>query len=348
MAQNKKLRIAIIGAGYFSQFHYQAWSRQKNVELVAICDRDLSAANTRAKAYNVKHVFSELNQMLSEVEFDLVDVITPPETHFEYVSLCLRAGCDVICQKPFTQDIQQAQSLISIAKSCQKQLIIHENFRFMPWYRKLKMELQQGRIGDVLNIQFRLRPGDGQGAYAYLNRQPYFQQMSRFLIHETAIHFIDTFRYLLGEVSDVSARLRQCNPHIAGEDAGVVIFGFASGAVGVFDGNRCIDHSAENHRLTMGEMLIEGTQGCLRLDGQANIWRRKMGEVTESKVAYNWNNEGFGGDCVYHLISHVVKHFVDGEKLENTAEEYLRNIQIEQAIYDSHEQRKVCDLPSLN
>ena len=53
--------------------------------------------------------------------------------------------------------------------------------------------------------------------------------MPRFLIHETAIHLIDTFRFLLGEVSGVSARLRQLNTHIQGEgDAGLVLFEFAS------------------------------------------------------------------------------------------------------------------------
>ena len=49
-------------------------------------------------------------------------------------------------------------------------------------------------------VAFRLRPGDGQGPRAYLDRQPYFQTMPRLLVVETAIHWIDTFRFLMGEV----------------------------------------------------------------------------------------------------------------------------------------------------
>jgi len=56
------------------------------------------------------------------------------------------------------------------------------------------------------------------------------------LVHETAIHFIDTFRFLLGEVSGVTARLRRMNPHIVGEDAGIIMFEFAAGQTGLFGG----------------------------------------------------------------------------------------------------------------
>jgi hypothetical protein len=64
--------------------------------------------------------------------------------------------------------------------------------------------IDSGFFGRVHGISFRLRPGDGQGPQAYLDRQPYFQQMPQFLVRETAVHFIDTFRFLLGEVRAVT------------------------------------------------------------------------------------------------------------------------------------------------
>lgn len=113
----------------------------------------------------------------------------------------------------------------------------------------------------MYQVTFRLRPGDGKGPDAYLERQPYFQTMEKFLVHETAIHLIDVFRFLLAEEpSAVYAALRRLNPAIAGEDAGMMLFDFPSGARAVFDGNRLADHKAENRRLTMGEMVIEGSE----------------------------------------------------------------------------------------
>jgi D-apiose dehydrogenase len=194
--------------------------------------------------------------------------------------------------------------------------------------------LNQGTLGEIYGVSFRLRPGDGQGPRAYLDRQPYFQQMPRFLIHETAIHMIDTFRFLLGEVSGVFARLRRLNPEIRGEDAGLVLFDFASGAAGLFDGNRLVDFVADDPRLTMGEMLLEGSAATLRLDGFGRLWL-KPHKQAEREHPYEWQNVGYAGDSVRALQRHVIAHFRDGAPLENTGEKDLRNLEIEEAIYRS-------------
>jgi predicted dehydrogenase len=179
-----------------------------------------------------------------------------------------------------------------------------------------------------------MRPGDGQGANAYLDRQPYFQRMERFLIHETAIHWVDTFRFLCGEITGVFARLRRINPVISGEDAGYVIFEFASGATGLFDGNRLNDHDSDNTRRTMGDLWVEGENGVLRLDGRGRLWFKAHGE-TELEHHYDWQDQGFAGDCVYRTQAHLLAHFKHRHPLQNSARDYLRNIEIEEAIYRS-------------
>ena len=87
------------------------------------------------------------------------------------------------------------------------QLVVHENFRWQPWYREAHRLIRDGVLGKLHSVAFRLRPGDGQGPRAYLERQPYFQKMPRLLVHETAIHWIDTFRFLMGEITAVYASL---------------------------------------------------------------------------------------------------------------------------------------------
>ena len=199
--------------------------------------------------------------------------------------------------------------------------------------------ISNGRLGNLHGVSFRLRPGDGQGPLAYLSRQPYFQHMARFLVHETAIHFIDTFRFLLGEVSGVTARLRRLNSHIVGEDAGIIVFDFATGQTGLFDGNRLNEHVAENTRLTMGEMWLEGSAGVLRLDGCARLWWKPQGGK-EALHPYSWPDTGFSGDSVHALQAHVISHLRDGACLENSAREYLRNIEIEEAVYRSAKENR--------
>jgi hypothetical protein len=150
---------------------------------------------------------------------------------------------------------------------------------------------------------------------------------------------IDTFRFLLGEMSGVFARLGRLNPHIKGEDAGLVLFEFAGGAAGLFDGNRLVDFVADDPRLAMGEMLLEGAAGTLRLDGFGRLCL-KPHKGAEREHAYAWRKQGYGGDSVRALQRHVVAHLQRGAPLENAGTAYLRNLQIDEAIYRSAASRR--------
>ena len=330
----KRLRVALAGAGYFSQFQLDGWARIPGVELAGICDLELPKARALATRFGVAQAFADLPAMLDAVRPDLLDIVTPPAAHLAVFREAAKRKVDVVCQKPLGGDLATARTMVEMAKEAGITFVAHENFRFQPWYREARRLIKQGTLGEIYNLGFRLRPGDGQGARAYLDRQPYFRQMPRFLIHETAIHMIDTFRFLLGEVGGVFARLRRLNPQIQGEDAGVVLFDFTSGAAGLFDGNRLVDFVADDPRLTMGEMLLEGAEARLRLDGSGRLWL-KPHKQAEREHPYHWRNEGYGGDSVRALQRHVVAHFRDGAPLENTGEAYLRNPEIEEAIYRS-------------
>jgi predicted dehydrogenase len=327
-----KIRVACIGTGYFSRFHYDAWQRIEDVNLIASVSLSIKEAqDTGLPAYDVTQT------MLDETKPDLVDIITPPISHFDLIKQCAEGGVKtIICQKPFCKSLEEAKEAVAICKQYGTSLIVHENFRFQPWYRKMKQALDEGIIGDVHQLTFRLRTGDGQGADAYMDRQPYFQKMDKFLIHETGVHWIDTFRYLFGKPKAVYADLRQLNPHIAGEDAGYFIMTFADGKRALFDANRHLDHDTENCRNTLGEALLEGTKGTISLSGMGELTLREFGS-RDSTILYaekHW--QGFAGDCVHALQSHVINAMQDDTmQFENTGEDYLRVIELEKAIYQS-------------
>jgi len=253
----RRIRVCAIGIGFFSQFHLQGWSDIDGADLVGLCSRDAEALKVAADTHGVAGRYSDLETMLDQEKPDLLDIISPPATHAAFIRAAFERGIAVVCQKPFTSSLEEAREMALLSEQKQLPLLVHENFRFQPWYREIKNRLEAGELGDLYQITFRLRPGDGQGPDAYLDRQPYFQQMQRFLVHETAIHQIDVFRYLFGDIDGVTARLAKLNPVIAGEDAGLIIFEFANGCRGLFDGNRLSDHIAENRRLTMGEVIAE-------------------------------------------------------------------------------------------
>ncbi len=332
------LKVACIGAGYFSQFHFEGWQRLDGVALVGVTNRD----RAKAEATGLP-VFGDLPTMLAEAQPDILDIITAPAGHADAIRAGIANGVRaIICQKPFCADLEEAEAMTNAAEAAGIPLIVHENFRFQPWYRAIKSALEAGRIGTPLQATFRLRPGDGQGPDAYLARQPYFQQMPRFLVHETGVHFIDTARFLFGDPVAVYADLRRVNPVIAGEDAGFVLMDHPGGVRVLFDGNRCIDHAATNPRRTMGEALIEGTAGVLSLYGSGAVTLRAHGAQTEEEILAPDPSPNFGGDCTHLLQAHVARALRAGARIENTARDYLTVMRTEQAVYASAaEQRKL-------
>lgn len=329
------LSVALVGAGYFSRFHLEGWAGVAGAEVVALCDQDEARLIELADAFGIEQRFTDAAQMLATVKPDLFDIVTPPATHLSLVQLAVKNGVAAICQKPLAPTADEAQQIADIAAAAGSLLVVHENFRFSPWYREARAMVDAGQLGQLHSVAFRLRPGDGQGADAYLARQPYFQQMPRFLVHETAIHFIDTFRYLVGEVVAVNASLRQVNPAISGEDAGYIIFEFAGGPTGLFDGNRLNEHAAEDLRRTMGEMWLEGSGGVLRLDGAGRLYFKPHGQP-ETEHIYDRGPDTFAGGACQRLQAHVVEHLLEGGALENAATDYMRNVRIEEAVYESN------------
>lgn len=335
-----KLRVAVIGAGYFSQFHIEGWHRNPDAELVGIADTDMGKARSQADLLlgwdHALPIFDDAGKLLDATSPDIIDIVTPPSTHAALIKMAL--GTDaraIICQKPFCGALDVARKVVAEIEQTGRLCVVHENFRFQPWYRQIKAELAFGRLGDIYQATFRLRPGDGKGPNAYLARQPYFQQMARFLVHETAVHWIDTFRYLLGEPDTIYADLRRLNSVIAGEDAGLIVMGYADGRRAVIDGNRLVDHPAIDQRLTMGEALVEGSDATLGLSGDGTLYLRNSGESVPAALPSSWRRDIFGGDCTYALQAHITAHLLRGAPVENTASDYLRNMELVEATYIS-------------
>jgi predicted dehydrogenase len=341
-----RLRVAGIGAGYFSRFHLVGWRAIEEVELVAWCDSDAAKAQAAAAAHGIPATFDDAAAMLDAIRPDLVDIVTPPDTHRALVGLTAERGLATICQKALAPTYDEAVAIVENAEAAGIPFVVHENVRWQPWYREAKRLIEAGMLGSLHSIAFRLRPGDGQGPQAYLDRQPYFQRMPRFLVYETAIHWIDTFRFLMGEVDAVTARLRRVNPAIDGEDAGYIVFEFEGGSTGLFDGNRLNDHVSSNPRRTMGEMWLEGSAGVLRLDGEARLWWKPHRRDEVEHAYARGDDSTFGGGCCGALQRHVVAHLRHGSPLENRGRDYLVNLDIQEAVYASHASGRRVPLPA--
>ena len=132
-----KIRIAIVGTGYFSQFHFDAWKRLE-VCVVAICSLNENDAIYYSKKFDNCPIYTNFQKMIDEIELDFVDIVIPPKDHLKLIKIAANKNVNIICQKPFTNSYSEAIDAVNISNKNNVLLIIHENFRFQPWYLKIK------------------------------------------------------------------------------------------------------------------------------------------------------------------------------------------------------------------
>lgn len=333
-----------IGAGYFSHFQYEAWQRIPEVQITAFCNSNPERAKTIKDKFHITNHYSDYRKMLEKEKPDFVDIITPPSAHLEMCKAAADLGIHIICQKPLAPTFAEAQEIVAYTNAASVRFMVHENFRFQPWHREIKRLIDKGVIGDKLHcLNFRSRMGDGWGDDAYLNRQPYFRTYPRLLVYENGVHFIDTFRFLAGEIDRVYAILRKLNPVIAGEDFAIIVFEFANGATGVWDANRYNECNVDDPRYTFGEFLVEGNGGSVRLALDATIAIQPLGQ-SERPHGYEHENRAFCGDCCYFTQRHFVKCLVNNAPFETDGPSYLRTLAVQEAVYASAQRRTPVDV----
>jgi predicted dehydrogenase len=324
------LEGGIIGCGYFGRIQKEAWARIPEAEIVAACDLDRElAARTAPRAY------TSAAEMFARERLDFVDIATRPESHLSLIRLSAAHKVPAICQKPIATDWREAVEMVETAEAAGVPLMIHENWRWQPWYRAAKEMIAQDEIGKPLAYWFRHRKRDGLGGNAYPD-QPYFRRMPRLLIHETLVHYIDTARFLFGEIASVYAQVRRINPAIQGEDQALLLLTHESGLQGSIDGHRFLE--PEPFGPAMGEAGLEGESGCLRvlatgdiLLGLRPVWRNEV-------------QEGYKGDSVYATQRHFIECLASGRPFETGGRGYLLGAfaAVEAAYRSAAEGRRVC------
>src|SRR4051794_20287039 len=217
-----------------SWFHLTAWrSLSERVRVVAICDPDLAKAKDRAHEFSVPRTYDDAEAMFAAEAIDALDVASPRETHAQWVEAAMGRGIDVLCQKPMTPTLAQSEALVRRVEG-QSRLMVHENWRFRPWYRELKRWIDADELGEILLARMAMITSgllpDANGRRPSLERQPFMQHEERLMIAEVLIHHLDVMRFLCGDLRVISARATHTLPDVRGDTIASIFLETASGA----------------------------------------------------------------------------------------------------------------------
>ncbi len=146
------MKMAILGAGGIAVKMATTITKMDNVEAYAIAARDLERAQAFADKFGFTKAYGSYEEMLADEEVDLVYIATPHSHHFKHAKMSLEAAKNVLCEKAFTVNAEQARELMRIAK--ERKLLITEAIwtRYMPSRKMINDIVESGVIGEVTSL----------------------------------------------------------------------------------------------------------------------------------------------------------------------------------------------------
>ncbi|MCB1384754.1 MAG: Gfo/Idh/MocA family oxidoreductase [Nitratireductor sp.] len=341
------LRVVVVGTGFVAPYHVAGW-RQAGCEVVAAVTRDPAAP--RLAELGIPAGYRTLEEAIGRTRPDAIDIASPPLNHPADCGVAIQAGLPFMCQKPLAANLADARAIVAAAGGLPA--MVHENFRFRPWNRALKAELDAGAIGTPFFARSSERKAgtvtiaEHPGMPWSLARQPRHAALNPFLILESVIHQIDVARYLFGEPRRLFARARRVSPLVAAEDTALLTLAFDDMDVSIERSYASKGHPSPQSG--GGErVLVEGAEGSAFLTGDGRLTIIRDGPAGRREWAPEFDRTDAYARSYADCIAHFVQGLGTGAAFETSLEDNLKTLTAVFAAYRSIETGEAVDLQSF-
>jgi UDP-N-acetylglucosamine 3-dehydrogenase len=151
----ERLRIGVIGLGWFGEIHCDTIIGVPNLQLAGLCTRTPERLDALAAKYGVRKTYRDYRDMLDDAEIDAVSVVTMWDQHTGPAVAALDAGKHVFLEKPMASTVADCDRIIAAAKRARGILLVGHICRFNPRYRMAKQAIAAGRIGRIVAMSSR-------------------------------------------------------------------------------------------------------------------------------------------------------------------------------------------------
>ncbi|HAH50517.1 MAG TPA: gfo/Idh/MocA family oxidoreductase [Balneola sp.] len=331
----KQLTFAIIGCGRIAQRHAEHISN--NGKLVAVCDIEKEKADDLGKKYKAEIFYTIEDLLNSKIEIDIVSICSPNGLHAEHSIKSLKAGFNVLCEKPMAINVQDCGEMIKQAEKSNKRLFVVKQNRFNPPIAAVKEAIDEGRFGKILSVQ--LSCFWNRNLDYYQNSWKGSKDLDGGTLYTQFSHFIDLLYWMIGDIRNVEAFTGNFTHQgiIEFEDSGVVALEFYNGAIGT------INYTVNSFEKNMeGSLTIFGEKGTVKIGGQylneleyQHIDNFEFKDLPEGNIANNYGN--YRGSMSNHdkIYENLVDVFEKGDSISTNSFEGLKTVEIIDKIYQS-------------
>jgi predicted dehydrogenase len=275
---DRKLRMGLVGGGqgaFIGRVHSIAACLDNRASLVAgALSSDPARAKASAADYDIAPdraygSYQEMIQAESRLpagrRIDFVSIATPNHTHFEIAKGFAEAGFNVMCDKPLTFDLAQAEELARVVKRAGVVFGVTHNYTGYPLVRQARDMVRNGELGEINAVRafyiqgwLRTRLEQKEQKQAAWRTDP-SRSGAAGCFGDIGTHAYNLGRYITGLIPDqISCRLAVFAPGRALDDYGTAVIRYANGAIGTVTASQ-ISHGRENDLW----IEIDGTEGAL-------------------------------------------------------------------------------------
>lgn len=249
-----RYRAGMIGAGNICEFHVAAVRALPDVELVGVVDLDPARAAAFADKHQVK-TFASLEALVA-AGANVIHVLTPPSSHGKVARAALELGCDVLVEKPVTEDPAEARALAALAKAKGKSITVNHSLLYDPQVARALAAVRSGALGQIVAVDI-LR-GSEYPPFEGGPLPPHYRDAG-YPFRDIGVHCLYLIQELLGPIEDVDASWRSLggDPNLAFDEWRAVVR--CQRGLGQFQ-------LTWNVKPMQSQIIIHGTKGVLRVD----------------------------------------------------------------------------------
>jgi predicted dehydrogenase len=210
-----ELGIGIIGYGFMGKTHanaykkvsYLCWPPVAITRLVAVCGKPELGNETKEAAYRFGYegYYIDYKLMAEDPRINLIDNCAPDDLHYGPVMAAIKAGKNIICEKPLAMSVKDAKEMYISAKNAKIKHMVGHNYRFIPAVRLAKDLIDKGYFGRIYEFRGKYLQSYGSNPKELIENVWYASGTKSGINLGIGSHIIDMSRFLMGEIKTISA-----------------------------------------------------------------------------------------------------------------------------------------------
>jgi predicted dehydrogenase len=333
----EKVRVGLIGGGFVSDLHAEAFQEVPEAELVAVCNVNKAALDPFARKWKIPHTFSDHRKLLERKDVDMVVLGIPNHLHQEVAVAAAEARKQIVVEKPLAHTLEAGLAMVMAAKKNKVKLMYAETLCFSPKYGRAKRLVDEGAVGKLYMVK--------QGEKHSGPHSDWFYDVSRSgggAMMDMGCHGIEWSRWMYDKqkVKSVVAHCQRIyhTDRCKGEDNSVIVLEFEGGGIAVIE-DSWVKHGGMDDRVE-----IFGTEGaiyCDLLHGSSMETYSLKGygyAMEKASETRGWTFTAFEESHIYgfpHEMRHFTQCVLNNEAPRETGEDGVAVLEIIYAAYES-------------